>query len=160
MNIRQAAQKWVNGFNAFPRDMILKLMKAEPETWHEITVPGMGDRVYIYSESAYGQIYARLEKFRVELDGGKKVLAEKKDVELAYYDVLPAWGTMWSFGESIDNFWMAEQDGIELMSDCGFRIYESDDFGYFFGIDGTGYDFYEQHWIPLYNARGLKWHKL
>ena len=23
-------------------------------------------------------------------------------------------------------------------------------------IDGAGYDFYEAHWIPLYNKRGLK----
>ena len=32
-------------------------------------------------------------------------------------------------------------------------------FGYFFGIDGAGYSFYEEHWIPLYKARGLQWHK-
>ena len=44
------------------------------------------------------------------------------------------------------------------MADCGFRIYEQEDYGYIFGIDGAGYDFYEAHWIPLYKARGLKWH--
>ena len=22
-----------------------------------------------------------------------------------------------------------------------------------------GYDFYENHWIPLYKARGLQWHE-
>lgn len=27
------------------------------------------------------------------------------------------------------------------------------------GIDGAGYDFYEAHWIPLYEARGLHWHE-
>ena len=41
----------------------------------------------------------------------------------------------------------------------GFRIYESEEFGYFFGIDGAGYNFYDSHWIPLYDARGLKWHR-
>ena len=45
------------------------------------------------------------------------------------------------------------------MADCGFRIYESEEFGYFFGIDGAGYSFYEEHWIPLYKQRGLQWHK-
>lgn len=35
------------------------------------------------------------------------------------------------------------------MSQCGFRIFRSEEFGYFFGIDGAGYDFYEAHWIPL-----------
>ena len=31
-------------------------------------------------------------------------------------------------------------------------------FGYIFGIDGAGYDFYEDHWIPLYKERGIQWH--
>ena len=44
------------------------------------------------------------------------------------------------------------------MSRCGFRIYESEEFGYFFGIDGAGYSFYDEHWVPLYRARGLHWH--
>ena len=25
-------------------------------------------------------------------------------------------------------------------------------------MDGCGYDFYLEHWVPLYKARGLKWH--
>lgn len=73
----------------------------------------------------------------------------------------PMWGTMWQFGDSIDEDWLDGQsgeDGIQIMSDLGFRIYESEDFGHVFGIDGAGYDFYEQHWIPLYEARGLHWH--
>ena len=69
------------------------------------------------------------------------------------------WGTMWSFGDGCDDWWLEEKNGIELMSQCGFRIYESEEFGYFFGIDGAGYDFYESHWIPLYKARGLQWHE-
>ena len=47
---------------------------------------------------------------------------------------------------------------MQIMANCGFRIYESEDYGYIFGIDGAGYDFYEAHWIPLYKAIGLKWH--
>jgi len=77
-------------------------------------------------------------------------------------DTLPIWGTMWAFGDNIDNDWIRGkfgQDGLQLMADCGFRIYESEDWGYIFGIDGCGYDFYEDHWIPLYKARGLRWHE-
>ncbi|MBQ3451225.1 MAG: hypothetical protein IJG32_03045 [Selenomonadaceae bacterium] len=44
-----------------------------------------------------------------------------------------------------DNRWLKEWRGLEAMSECGFRIYEHDDFGFFFGIDGAGYDFYEAH---------------
>lgn len=35
----------------------------------------------------------------------------------------------------------------------------SEDYGYLIGIDGAGYDFYKAHWLPLYKARGLHWHK-
>ncbi len=80
------------------------------------------------------------------------------DNEVENNDQLPMWGTMWTFGESLDNDWLEEKDGIKQMSKCGFRIFKSEEFGYFFGIDGAGYDFYEAHWIPLYNERGLKWH--
>lgn len=78
--------------------------------------------------------------------------------EGGYYDMLPMWGTMWSFGNSTDADWLIWGDGINKMSKCGFRIFESEEFGYFFGIDGEGYDFYEAHWLPLYKARGLRWH--
>ncbi len=64
---------------------------------------------------------------------------------------------MWSFSDSCDNWWLEENGGIQAMSECGFRIYYSEEFGYFFGIDGAGYSFYEAHWIPLYQARGLHW---
>jgi hypothetical protein len=69
---------------------------------------------------------------------------------------LPMWGTLWTFGSTWDETWA--KDNLELMFDCGFRIYESDELGIFFGIDGAGYDFMSNHWIPLYKARGLKWH--
>lgn len=45
-----------------------------------------------------------------------------------------------------------------MMSDCGFRVYQHEEWGFFFGIDGAGYDFYSEHWIPLYKRRGLRWH--
>jgi len=115
---RDAAQKWVNNFNAIPTQMIAKLWNADPEDWEEVTSSESDD----------------------------------------YYEQLPMWGTMWSFRESFDNDWLENENGIELMTRSGFRIFKSEEFGYFFGIDGAGYDFYEAHWIPLYNQRGLKWH--
>ncbi|MDR0531405.1 MAG: hypothetical protein LBG83_05000 [Oscillospiraceae bacterium] len=75
-----------------------------------------------------------------------------------YDSLLPMWGTMWSFRTSADGWWIEKENNRQAMADCGFRIYEQEDYGYIFGIDGAGYDFYEAHWIPLYKARGLKWH--
>ena len=79
-------------------------------------------------------------------------------MEIELNSFLPMWGTLWNFADGCNNNWLEKQDGIQKMSECGFRIYEHEEWGYFFGIDGAGYDFYENHWIPLYKIRGLKWH--
>ena len=80
------------------------------------------------------------------------------DNSTEYDEPLPAWDTMWSFDDISDIQWLDDIKNRKAMAACGFRIYEQEDFGYIFGIDGYGYDFYEAHWIPLYEARGLLWH--
>ena len=89
-------------------------------------------------------------------DDVREITPSRRDEDA---DHLPMWSTMWSFGSSADDYWLEEEDGLELMAECGFRIYEQEDFGYLFGIDGAGYSFMEEHWIPLYKARGLRWHR-
>ncbi len=97
------------------------------------------------------------------LDAGEEIseITPYKDGEEPYA-FLPVWGWMWTFGDGIDEEWATGEylgPHIQEMADCGFRLYQSEDFRLIFGIDGAGYDFYEAHWIPLYRARGLKWHK-
>ena len=162
MTVKEATETWVREFDAIPQDMIKKLMRYEPERWSEVTIPAAGVRVYVYDESEYGVVVKANKKtleYRVQMDSsGKKVWLDRDDFELDYDERLPMWGTMWSFHDPCDIYWLEEEDGIEALSSCGFRVYESEDYGYFFGIDGAGYDFYESHWIPLYKARGLHWH--
>ena len=162
--IREAAEAWVNGMNAIQQGMIAKLMEADYEDWREVTKPTKGARVYVFCGNVSGDGcvtgYNREEElYQIELDNGSVVNVEEDDFELSYDGSLPMWGWMWSFGDSADDYWLEEMDGIRIMSECGFRIYESEEFGYFFGIDGAGYSFYDDHWIPLYKARGLEWHE-
>lgn len=77
--------------------------------------------------------------------------------EMNCLEVFPMWGTMWSFGCSLDDDWLEYEGGLEIMSKIGFRIYKHEEFGYFFGVDSTG-DFYRNYWTPLYLARGWTWH--
>ena len=157
--IREATEAWVHEMNAIPQGMISRLFQDRPDDWTEVTTPSKCDRVYLYDESEYGEITdIEDDIFKIELNNGKEIECESSDFEVERDDYLPMWGTMWSFGDSCDDWWLEENDGIRIMSECGFRIYESEEFGYFFGIDGAGYDFYESHWIPLYKARGLQWH--
>lgn len=161
ITINDATHEWVRGFNAFPYGMIEKLMENDPDEWREVTTKSSGDRVYVYDSSEYGVIVLydeESEKYTVELDNCEVIQVSEDDMEKEEYGGLPMWGTLWQFGDSADDWWLEEGDGIRIMSECGFRIYEHEEFGYFFGIDGAGYDFYEAHWIPLYKARGLQWH--
>lgn len=161
ITINDATHEWVRGFNAFPYGMIEKLMVNDPDEWREVTTKSSGDRVYVYDSSKYGVIVSyeeESEKYTVELDNCEVIQISEDDMEKEEYGGLPMWGTLWQFGDSADDWWLEEGDGIRIMSECGFRIYEHEEFGYFFGIDGAGYDFYEAHWIPLYKARGLQWH--
>lgn len=172
VTVSNAAYRWVQEFNKFPQDMISKLMSIDVDGWHEITKPAAGKRVYVFNlpeekqdgthyegTENCGEISERVDEdtYIIKLDDGERVMVKEDDFELEE-DSLPMFGWMWQFGDSDDDYWLEKMGGIQIMSDCGFRIYESDKWGYFFGIDGCGYDFYEAHWIPLYKKRGLQWH--
>ena len=90
---------------------------------------------------------------------GKRSEYEIEDGEDEYgYVGVPMWGTFWMVDDWCDERWIDENR--ELVADLGFTICENYENGWILlGIDGAGYDFYEAHWIPLYEARGLKWHE-
>jgi len=165
--IRNATEEWVNGFNSIPTSLIEKAyMDSNIDNIHEITPVSKGSWVHINVGKHFGKIgevieVAEYDKDKrhaeVKLDNGTQFFISTEYLDVERDGFLPMWGWMWMFGDSADNFWFEEKDGVQLIADCGFRIYEIEE-GYIFGIDGAGYDFYESHWIPLYKARGLQWH--
>ena len=83
--------------------------------------------------------------------------AEEYGEEYGLVDV-PMCGWVWMPSHSTDERWI--NNNRELVADLGFTICENYENGWLcLGIDGAGYDFYEAHWLPLYEARGLHWHK-
>lgn len=72
-------------------------------------------------------------------------------------DDFPMWGWVWGIDNSgwLDNDWV--KDHIKELQDIGFTIIHHEDYGFFLGIDGAGYNFYEEHWTPLYDLLGFKW---
>lgn len=154
--IEEATEAFVREMDAYPQDMISTLMTDHIDDWHEITKPSVGD----YVNGGDGEVVKinTDNTYDIDFDGEIETL-EESEFDVDRDDFLPMWGTMWAFSDSTDTYWLEEENGIQIMSDLGFRIYEHDEWGYFFGIDGAGYNFYEVHWIPLYKARGLQWHK-
>lgn len=164
MTINGATQRWVAEFNSFPQDMISKLMDIDIDSWHEVTKPACGNRVtvitgdFIWEDGEIEAYDGETELYIISLDKGEQIQLDEDEFEVERDYGLPMWGTMWNFKDSCDVNWLEDEDGIRAMSECGFMIYEHDEWGYFFGINGAGYDFYEMHWIPLYKARKLQWH--
>lgn len=163
---RAAAIAWTDGFNAVPISIVEKLMRAEEELY-EVTPPAVGDRCLIIDDEhwgEHGEVVAsgydgEDDLYEIHVDGSDEniiLAADEFDIERDSF--LPMWGTMWAFESPLDNDWLHGWGGLQKMADCGFRIYEQEDYGYIFGIDGAGYDFCGAHWIPLYRERGLKWH--
>ena len=163
LTLRQAAELWVSSSVDGLRTCVIEaLMDYDPENWREITFPVIGSTVYVYDKCDEGEVVGyveRVKKFKIRLRSERICYAKADELEVSFYEPLPMWGTMWSFSDNLDQYWLEERGGLEEMSKCGFRIFKHDFYGCYFGIDGAGYDFYEQHWIPLYLARGLHWHK-
>lgn len=149
MTILEATREWVKEFNAIPQSLIMKAYPNMIEDGLEILVT---DRQCDYCGCTECTVEGNEEEGEEDIltcdSCGHNDFSEKYD--------LPMWGTMWTFGETLDDEWAKEN--LETMRECGIWVYESDELGILFGIDGAGYDFYESHWIPLYKARGLKWH--
>lgn len=161
--IEEATQDWVRGFNVFPQNMIEAICESKGfQSFNEITIPSIGNRVYEYNNSEYGEITnynSKKEVYTIKLDNGDVCKDEVFDFEVVNEEHFPACGFLYQFDNNLDDYWLEEKDGIKIMSNLGFRIYYNEDWGYFFGIEGYGYNFYEEHWIPLYKAKGMHWHK-
>ena len=164
----EAAHAFVSEFDAIRQDMIAALMDYDEFSWDEVTMPCVGDRVSVF-DSEYndqeGEVVNIIDDedgthYQVKYDDGRLDDVDESSMDVLRDDRLPMWGTMWSFSDPCDIHWIEEQDGVKVMSELGFRIYHHDEWGYFFGIDAAGFDFYEAYWIPLYNARGLRWHEI
>ena len=178
----EAVSKWINGFNLVPREVSELLF--ENDKLYEITPIAKGSYVYVSSSKYDGYATAVNSKgldregnalqdeygdpldnyFMIEPHTGvsndrSNYIISADEMEHGFDSYLPMWNNMWAFGESPDEYWVDNAGGLEALAECGFRVYETDAYGYVFGIDGMGYSFKEEHFKPLYEARGLKWHK-
>jgi hypothetical protein len=155
----EACKEWVREFNAIPSSLLERAFKNNIDDWCELTKPTVGDRVWSDEHQDTCEVVAidiENETATIDVDGEEQEV-KLNDITKEYDGWLPMWGTLWTFGESMDEYWVREN--LEIVSQCGFRVFEDQETGdIYLGIDGGGYDFYESHWLPLYEARGLKWH--
>ena len=154
----EAVQKMIaEEFNAIPLTLI---EKAYPEIdgWYRITPFKPGDIVYSQFDDTEYEVL-RVENgdnIRVSDEHGEEYEADIYDFYIECEPIFPMWATVWH-AEGLQSEWIGRN--LDKVAACGFEIYEADDLdGYIIGVNGAGYNFYEAHWIPLYEAQDLKWH--
>jgi hypothetical protein len=159
MNFNEAVKYWVRGFNAIERGLMDCIANNNIDDIIELTPVTEGNEVWSNDLQNMATVV------KIDKDNNKAILnynneeveTNLDEISLEQESFYPMWDTMWTFEEGLDENWA--MDNLELMAECGFRVYEYQPTGtLYFGIDGCGYDFYEAHWNKLYKARGLHWH--
>lgn len=158
--LREKVEKWLNRVNLIPTEMISSLAELEGG-WTEITTPTIhADRVFCTKEDSYGVITGSKEDFyEVELDNGKVIQATEKELQVSYDEKYPMWGRMFSLDDPVDKEWLRRKDSVRSLSECGFRVFKSEKYGTYFGLDNGGCDFVDQYWTPLYKIMYEKYLK-
>lgn len=152
---REAVIAWVDTLNQIPTEMLQIVIDSDPNDWEEETLPTTGSIVW-YKNKEYEVIDADTDSCTIKLDSRENLVLSNREVKLAVDSLLPRSNAMWSFDDPVDTE-SALGEGAFSMSQLGFRVYRSEKFGYFFGIDGGGYDYYAKHWTPLYKMLGMRW---
>ena len=166
MTLREAAELWVSrDMTRIPLSVVEKLCTiSDYSDITEITPAVKHSRVWSNEHQGIGEIVKMVENddgdliATVEFENGDRHEVQLEDLSVENEEGLPMWGTMQAFEDNCDSEWLDDEENLRKMAECGFRIFESEDYGYIFGIDGAGYSFYDEYWIPLYRARGLRWH--
>ncbi len=168
MNIEEATKRWVDEFSFINQSILMDAVGDDLDRWIDLTgeIIAVGDKVYYNGED--WEVLETLEDdmlFLESLDdpesmGCVEVDACEVELEQDYYrELFPMWGFLFNPKEDLDEEWIL--NNLDIVKECGFRAFEYYPTGdIFLGVDGAGYNFYDAHWIPLYKARGLKWHDM
>lgn len=166
MTLKEAVELWVNrDMIAIPMTVVEKLQQfSDYADIEEVTPITKYSKVWSSEYQELGEVSEVILNddkeliATVDFENGETHDVPIEDLSPEEDSSLPMWSTMWAFSDPCNSNWIDDEDNQRKMAECGFRIYESEDYGYIFGIDGAGYSFYDSHWLPLYKARGLHWH--
>lgn len=152
-------KRMVNEFNMVSESLLERAFKDNIDDWTELTKYAEGDRV------CFDGGYAEVKKIDIR-NNVVYILPEDEDEELEldinepyqeFDSCFPMWGTLFNPNDSFVSDWIEEH--LFETSNCGFRIFQDEQTGeIYLGVEGAGYDFYEAHWVKLYDAMGLQWH--
>lgn len=80
-----------------------------------------------------------------------------EDDGLSWVDV-PMWNTWFEISDAFYQDWIERH--LTEVAAIGFTLIYHDGELWGLGVDGAGYSFYDEHWIPLYDLAGIRWHEI
>jgi len=174
MNELEACKKWVKEFNQIHFSLLEKAYGPhysdievlaptlrgwavhDGEDYADETFRDFREREYPYEKELMPEDdLARWEELFDEYFNLHRDQLEDAFFELEEASPVPMWSTIF-VPSGMDQDWF--RDNAEAVAGVGFIVYETDEIGVYIGVNGAGYDFYSQHWLPLYRLRGLRWH--
>jgi hypothetical protein len=119
-----------------------------------IDEPDAGEMTATEYAEALATYNAEMAPYREALAAYEKALEAHEEAVREFEEELHgfpvAWNCMWSPRESVYG------GQLEALTEAGFIVYAVSKhtdipygFDHVFGVDGAGYDFYDQHWRPL-----------
>lgn len=145
---KDAVRRWQNTFSNIPTPLVARAYEYGDEGL-ELLAGGIPHCTYCGAESEEDKPEGKPCEY---CDGNEDGEYEYRPV----YGWPAAWGWMFQPNDSLDEDWI--RDNPELAAQAGFLVYDCDEAGILLGVDEAGYSFLEEHWTPLYDLRGLKWH--
>lgn len=150
----------VDEFNMISESLLSRAFKDNIDDWVELTRYSVGDRVYL-NDGQYAEV------LEIKLEEGKAIVKleytdEEKEIDIEeanqeFESIYPMWNTLFNPKDSFISSWIEKHPYTTTA--CGFRIFmDNETEEIYLGIDGAGYNFYEAHWVKLYDAMGLQWH--
>lgn len=157
---RRRVENFISRLNEFDANMIAVLMNADPRRWLEITTPLIGSRVTYYGEyrnkeprsgrvsqiasapanDGLGGLY-----YVVEFDDGGTLVTSDVNLDVGFDTDFPHCDKLYQFKDGVPDY--------RLLSNLGFRVFEHQEFGIFFGFDDDDDEMtMEDYWEPLYDA--------
>lgn len=159
--IKEATQRWITrDFSKIPLELIKKACYDGQTTFGEdieILAPTIED--YVFSTKKQGGSCDHKDiQYCSDCSKEDDCINELQEEYDNDVPILPMWGTVFVPDDPFDKKWI--EQNANKVAECGIILYRIDELDLvYLGINGAGYDFYQSHWIPLYNARGFLWHE-
>lgn len=136
MHNKKFVEQIYNQLNYIDTAMFAALLFADPTSFVEVTKPTAGDNVMCYfdDETIHGKVTGVVNgetvKYRIRLINSEDVELSEDDFDVLYDDILPSSPVMFQpkrgFFPNIS---------VDNISKSGFRAFESEQFGIWFGLD-------------------------